>query len=145
MNQNFDYTPQDDRSFFGQDPFVTPPKKSNGHALASLWLGIASLAVTCLCCCLYYLAAPLSILSIVMAVLAKKRNNGTMPGPAVAGLILAIVGLLIFICMLGYELLFLISTTNEEIRAMILEYVEDYMGMSFKEYIEEIMGSVPTT
>ena len=137
MNQNFDYTPQNDRSFFEQQPLYTPPKKSNKFATAALVLGICSVAASCLCCCLYYLSAPLSILAFIMAALSKKRNDGKMSGSAVAGIILAVLGIAIFICCLAFEVWFYFSFPEEEIRDIFYDYFES-QGTSFSEYVKQL-------
>ena len=112
MNQNFDYQPPSDRSFFGQQPSAQLSPKKNPYATASLILGIFSVAISCLCCCLYYISVILAVLAIVFACIAKKKNEEKMPPSAVAGLIFAIVGLLIFLIFLGYEILFITTTTD---------------------------------
>ena len=142
MNQNFDYIPQNDQSSFQQFNFNgTTPQKPEGHAkgfaTASLCLGIASVVCTCLCCCLYYLAFLLSAISIVMAFLAKRDNGGKMPGKAVAGLILAIIGLVLFICFLAFEII-LMQIPEAQMTAMLDEFFQEYYGMSYEEFFSQI-------
>lgn len=137
MNEQFDYTAQSDPSFvndvFGTNP---PPQKqghAKGYAITSLILGIASVFCTCVCCCLYYIAILLSVLSIVMAVLAKRDNGGKMPGMAIAGLILAILGLLMFLVMIAFEI-FLNTIPEEQLHQYLREYFES-LGMDYDEFL----------
>ena len=124
MNQNFDYTPQNDQQPFGQYNFPQvpqPPKgSSKGFAVASLCLGIASL---CLCCACYYLMLPLSILGFIMALLAKRNNGGKMPGMAVAGMILSIVAFVLFVFIIVMEILILAIPEAEWVE-IINSYLE---------------------
>ena len=145
MNQNFDYTPQNDQSSFGQYNFQpTPPPAGHakGYAIASLCLGIGAVFCTCCCFCLYYIAIVLSIISIVMAFLSRRDNGGRMSGMAVAGLILAIIGILCFLCCLVVELS-IFSLPESELYEIINQAFEENYGMSFEEYLNEI-ENMPT-
>ena len=142
MNQNFDYTPQNGNSSFqppypGQYPVQPPVGHAKGFATASLCLGIASIVCSCMCCCLYYIALPLSVLSIVMAFLARRDNGKKMPGMAVAGMILAIIGLLLFICCVAFEII-LAQIPDEQMAAMLDDFFQEYYGMSYEEFLSQI-------
>lgn len=93
------------------------------YAYAALALGVLSL----FCCCCYYAAGAVAVLSIVFACLAKKRNGGKLPVPALVGLILAILGLLLFLCMIGLEI-YLSSLPTEELERLLQSYF-DAIGM----------------
>lgn len=135
MNNQFDYTPQ------GNDPFVNnvfdQPQKPTGHAkgysIASLILGICAVCCTCLCCCLYYVTIVLSVLSIVMAFLAKRDNGGKMPGMAIAGLIFAIIGVLLFVLMMSFEI-YLNSIPEDQLNQRFREFLES-MGIDYDEFM----------
>ena len=142
MNQNFDYTPQNDQSSFGQygsEQSPTPKGHAKGQAAASLCLGIAAVFFTCCCFCLYYLAIVLSIISIVMAFLSRRDNGGRMSGMAIAGLILAIIGILCFLCCLVVELS-IFSLSESELYEMIDQSFRENYGVSFEEYLEQMQN-----
>ena len=128
MDQNYVFGGQNG----GFEPinFGNMPQQDNGskgYATASLVLGILSMVFICILCCFYYAALPCAILSIVFAFVAKKKNGGTMPGKAVAGLILAIIGILLFIVCIAFEIWFtatLGGMTDEE----ILAWLEEHLG-----------------
>lgn len=63
---------------------------TDGKAIASLILGIFSLVT---CCCYGVTSLVFGIAAIVLAVLSKKDNMGQMPGMAVAGMIMGIIGI----------------------------------------------------
>ncbi len=137
MNQDFNYQPQNNDFSYQQNTFnpaPTPKGHAKGYAVTSLILGIAAIFFCCLCCCFYYPAIILAIVSIVMAFLAKRDNGGKMPGMAIAGLILAIIGILLFIAIFAIETT-LSSMTTEELAAMLDPLFEDAYGMSFEEYM----------
>ena len=137
MNEQFNYTAQSDPSFVNDVFGSSQPPQNQGHAkgyaITSLILGIASIFCTCICCCLYYIAILLSVLSIVMAVLAKRDNGGKMPGMAIAGLILAILGLLMFLVMIAFEI-FLNTIPEEQLHQYLREYFES-LGMDYDEFL----------
>ena len=141
MNDQFDYTPQNDSAFvndvFGSSQQPQKPQgHAKGYAITSLILGIASVFCTCVCCCLYYVAILLSIISIVMAFLAKRDNGGKMPGMAVAGLILAIVGLLIFLVMIALEI-FLNTIPEDQLNQYLRDYFES-IGLDYDEFLASV-------
>ena len=145
MNNNFDYYPQDDKSTFEQIPLAPMLSQNNGHAkgysLAAMWLGIASAFCTMCCCCFYLVAPILSVIAIVMACLARRDNGKRMPGAAIAGLILAIIGLIAFAVILALEIYFL-SLPDSELQQLIRDSVENNFGMSFEEYIDAVRNGM---
>ena len=136
MNDQFDYIPQGDGPSYQNQGFGMPPQQpeqnGKGYAIASLCLGIASVFFTCLCCCLYYVAIVTGILAIVMAFISKNKNGGKMSGPAIAGLILGILGILFFLIMLIFEAF----VFTEE---FIAEVFEEAYGMPYEEFMESYM------
>ena len=83
------------------EPMPPPPpapQQSNGLAIASMVLGIASCAMLVFGCCLWFVAIvsiPLGITGLVLGVRAKNqaKETGSGKGMAKAGIILSIVGL----------------------------------------------------
>ena len=63
-------------------------KESKGLSIASMVLGIVSVAL----CCIWYLAIPCAILAIIFAIIGRKKGG---KGMATAGLVLGIVALAI--------------------------------------------------
>lgn len=139
---NFDYTPQNDQQppiNFDMAP-QQPSKNGKGFAIAALVLGIVSLVFICCCCVLYRVAIVPAILAIVMAVLAKRDNGGKMQGMATAGLILAIIAIVLFVCLIAVDVLFAMGTFNEALD----EFFYENFGMSMEEYMELYSnGEVP--
>ena len=135
MNNNYQYTPQNDQDEFHQNVFGNVPPPPAGHAkgfaIASLCLGIGSIFFTCICCCLFYIAFIPAILAIVFAVLAKRDNGGKMPGMATAGMILAIIGLLFFVCWVLLEFVFADLLYESMNQFFINEF-----GMTYEEFIQ---------
>ena len=142
MQDEFAYFPQNDTA--GINPSAPLQSETNGHAkgyaLASLWLGIASLFCTCCCCCLYPLAPIVSIISIVMACLSRRDNNKIMKGAAIGGLIMAILGLVLFFLICIYEI-YMLTMAENQMRDLIREVLENNTGMTFEEFIEAVRAS----
>ena len=142
MNQNYDYTPQNDQSYFAPYTPLENTPVANGHAkgyaTASLWLGLSSILVCCCCCCFYYIAFILSIISIVMAFLARRDNLSKMPGKAVTGLILACIGLVLFVLILIVEINLLLIPPEEFQTAIDQSFIDNF-GMTYREFMEEMM------
>lgn len=68
-------------------------KPTNGLAIASMVLGIASI-IFGLC---YGIGLVLGVISIVFAIISKKASDGKLCGMALAGLICSIIGIVISI------------------------------------------------
>ncbi len=140
MNNDYNYTPQND-SYSYQETEPTPPLLNNtGHAkgfsIAALVLGIVSifLPTCCCCCCLYYIAPVLSAAAIVMACLARRDNGQKMPTMALVGLILAILGIVVFLAVFISDLAFR-SISQEEFIRIFDEFFKDELGMTYEEFI----------
>lgn len=82
---------QNQGQFQQYQQYQQPPRKDNGMAIASMVCGIVSFVISC---CLYYLALPLAIVSIVLAIMVLKNNKGGK-GMAIAGLVLSGITVLI--------------------------------------------------
>ena len=142
MNDEFAFFPQNDPT--GIDPTAPLQPETQGHAkgyaLASLWLGITSLFCTCCCCCLYPVAPIVSIISIVMACLSRRDNQKVMKGIAIAGLIMAIIGLIVFLLICIYEVI-LLSMPDEQMRNLINEVLKENYGMTLDEFVDSVRAS----
>ena len=142
MNNEFDYFPQSNQSNFEYTPMLPQTSgHAKGYSQAALWLGIASLFCTCCCCCFYMLAPILSALAIVMAILARRDNQRRMTGAATAGLILSIIGLILFAFILLFEII-MVTMPESEFREMIREIIEENYGMSLEEYLDAMRSDV---
>ena len=127
MNEQFDYTQAPTYNDNGFIPTEQEPKK-NGLATAALVLGIISLVFGCCCSCCFLIIPVLATIAIVLAVLSKNGNDGVMPGKAKAGLILAIIALVLFVI---YLAIFGYYALNPE---KMDPYFEEAYGMTFEEY-----------
>jgi hypothetical protein len=97
--------------------YQQPPRKDNGMAIASMVCGIVSFVISC---CLYYLALPLAIVSIVLAIMVLKNNKGGK-GMAIAGLVLSGITVLIaLLAIIGCAAI----AGNEEFLNEIYEQIE---------------------
>ena len=104
----------------GQPPYGQPPRQTNNLALASMIVGIFAL----LACCIPFVQFPLAVVSIVLVVLSKKGQP--LNGFAIAGLVLAIISIIISILMTLYWG-FLISMMNDpEFLSIYNEMLEMY-------------------
>lgn len=77
-----------------QESIYAQPGESgstDGKAIASLICGVFSLVT---CCCYGITSLVFGTIAIILAVLSRKDNMGQMPGLAVAGLILGIIGVI---------------------------------------------------
>lgn len=67
-------------------PMGMPPKANNGKALASMIVGIVSVAM----CCYWFLALPGGVVALILGLQARKEiaaGNGTNGGMALTGII----------------------------------------------------------
>ncbi len=132
MDQNYDFQ---SNNFTPDSPFSPQPdNRAKNYAKVSLILGIIAVFFSCLCCCFYYLALPLGAVAIVMAILSKKKNGGKLSGMALAGLILGIVGLILFLMMVCFEV-YLVSAFSSMTEAEWLAFLEEY-GFSAEDFGE---------
>ncbi len=96
--------------------------KTMGWSLASLILGVISIA----CCCLSYAGVIFGIAAIIVAVIAR-RSLGYFDGMCIAGLLLGIFGVVF-----GVAMIILIESIPEEEWQKFLE-----------EYMKELEGEIP--
>ena len=97
---------------------ITP---KTGYSIASLVLGIFGI----LCCCIWPVGGTCAILALVFTLISRKQN-GSFNGLAVAGLVLAIIGLVLFGWMLVDEILLLVDPSRAEENA---KFWEEYFKM----------------
>ena len=131
MNESYNYTPQPDFDGSFNAPSSSMPNPSKPYAIASLVLGILSV----FCCCCYYISGIFAILSIVFACIARKKNGGKMPTMALVGLIFAIIGLVLFLIMLAFEI-YLATIPQAELEKFLYEYFEA-IGVNPEEIFSE--------
>lgn len=106
---------------YQQNPYQqTPPKQSNGMALASMIVGIFAL----LTCCIPFVQFPLAVISIVLVILSKKGRP--FHGFAIAGLVMAIISVLVSIGMTFYWGYVLKLMNDPEFMEMYNELMEMY-------------------
>lgn len=159
MDQNYGFY-QPDMTPIPQNPQnEVPPevKTAKKYGIASLVLGIIALVSVSLCCCLIFLTPVLAILSIVFAIVARKKL-GKFSGMMIAGLILSIIALVLFLIIIlsfGIFVSTVEGMTPEEIPAWLAENMgiteeefyemfEQSMGMTYEEYVDSIYSSQPT-
>lgn len=131
MNESYNYTPQPDFDGGSNAPIHPSPNPSKPYAIASLVLGILSV----FCCCCYYIAGIFAILSIIFTFIARKKNGGKLPKMALVGLIFAIIGLLLFLAMLAFEI-YLATIPQAELEKFLYEYFES-IGVNPEEVFAE--------
>lgn len=98
----------------------TPPKQPNGMALASMIVGIFAL----LTCCIPFIQFPLAVIAIVLVILSKKGRP--FHGFAIAGLVMAIISVLISIGMTFYWGYVIKLMNDPEFMSMYNEIMEMY-------------------
>ena len=142
MDQNYGFYQPENTPIPTSTETVSPEEKlGKKYAVASLVLGILALAFTTLCCCLILLSPILAILSIIFALLAKKKL-GKFTGLMIAGLILSIIALLIFLMMIVTFGTILSEIENMEPEELT-EFMAESFGMSeaeFEEFFESTYG-----
>ena len=77
------------------------PSPAKGYSVAALVLGIIGI----LCCCSYVIGGTCAVLALVFALLSRK-SLGRFNGLALAGLILAIIGLALLVSSIVSDILF---------------------------------------
>ena len=146
---NYDYQFQNDNggNNGGMPPVNlggTPAKNGHGMALASLILSIVSVALLFFgCCCINLVPA---ILAIVFSAISAKRD-GKMSVLAIVGLVIAIICIVLTLVLLGFIIYIGMEMVNnpdgEIMQALERAFDEPFRqryGMSFREYIDQIMG-----
>ena len=96
------------------------PKQSNGMALASMIMGIFAL----LTCCIPCIQFPLAVIAIVLVILSKKGRP--FHGFAIAGLVMAIISVLVSIGMTFYWGYVIKLMNDPEFMSMYNEIMEMY-------------------
>ncbi len=96
------------------------PKQSNGMALASMIMGIFAL----LTCCIPFIQFPLAVIAIVLVILSKKGRP--FHGFAIAGLVMAIISVLVSIGMTFYWGYVIKLMNDPEFMSMYNEIMEMY-------------------
>ncbi len=126
MNDSIDFIPTQAR------------KNTAGKwAVASLVCGILSLVFICCLSCLLYASPVAAILAIVFAFVARSKNGGRMPGKAIAGLVLGIIALVIFV-LLMILVISLFANDMAGLRELYDTYLKEAAGgISFEEFIEQ--------
>ena len=94
---------------------------SNGFGIASLILGICSIAI----CCCYGVGAILAIIGLILGILQNKKNAN---GIATAGIILGIIGILLNAVYLIYMVVFL---SDGGLQEFIDEFSSSYPDYSY--------------
>jgi hypothetical protein len=104
-------------------------RKTSGFEIASLILGIASIVT----CCFGIFSIPLGALSILFAILSRRKREG-MSGMSIAGIVTSIIGII-----LGGSLLFCAvqAVYNPDFREKYIDpaYEQTY-GMSMEEFMQ---------
>ena len=115
------------QSTAGQSPYIyndtysTPNtpltnNKSNGLGIASLILGICSIAI----CCCYGVGAIPAIIGLILGILQNKKNAN---GIATAGIVLGIIGILLNVVWLIYMIIFL---SEDGLQDFVNEFSSNY-------------------
>ncbi len=142
MNHSFDNSPDFSNNF---DTFQQQPPTNTGKpfAIASLVLGIVGIC-SC-CCCIYWLNLIFGALAIVFAIVsARTSKDKKMSGLAIAGLILGILAVLIFLALFAFDLWFM-SIPEEEFDKMFGEAIKTAFGEEFYNEYKEQLGFYGTS
>lgn len=104
-----------------------PSQRPSGFATASLVCGILSLVL----CCTGILGIPAGALSILFAVLSKRKGE-SLSGMSIAGIVTSAIGILLGILAVAYSiyLLFYDPTFREQIDLMM----QQMYGVSLEEF-----------
>lgn len=113
------------QSTAGQSPYTyndpystpnTPLTNNNGMGIASLILGICSIAI----CCCYGVGAIPAIIGLILGILQNKKNAN---GIATAGIVLGIIGILLNVVWLIYMIIFL---SEDGLQDFVNEFSSNY-------------------
>ena len=104
-----------------------PPKHHSGFAIASFVCGLLSLVL----CCTGILGIPAGALSILFAVLSKRKGEA-LSGMSIAGIVTSAIGILLGVLATIYSIYMLVydSTFREQIDLMM----QQMYGVSFEEF-----------
>ena len=142
MNSQYPYTPQNEQPPYYNQSFANLPSEKNparGMAIAALITAIASAVLSCCTCGLSIIGL---IVAIVLAIVAKKRAGGKMPGQALAALIISIVALALLLLIFGLIFLTEGLAYLEDPQAYMDNLFQDTYGMTYEEFMEDAEGAV---
>lgn len=93
-----------------QNTTSAAPAEKKDFSIASMVLGIVALV----CCCIWYISIPCSVLAIIFAVVGKKKGG---KGMATAGLVLGIISITLYVLLiiLGIGAIASLASTMEEL------------------------------
>lgn len=119
--QSYQQTNTNPSPYTYNDPYSTPNtpltnNNSNGFGIASLILGICSIAI----CCCYGVGAIPAIIGLILGILQNKKNAN---GIATAGIILGIIGILLNVVWLIYMIIFL---SEDGLQDFVNEFSSNY-------------------
>ena len=118
--QSYQQTNTNPSPYTYNDPYSTPntPLTTNnkGRGIASLILGICSIAI----CCCYGVGAIPAIIGLILGILQNKKNAN---GIATAGIILGIIGILLNVVWLIYMIIFL---SEDGLQDFVNEFSSNY-------------------
>ncbi|MBQ7334873.1 MAG: DUF4190 domain-containing protein [Clostridia bacterium] len=140
MNNQFDYQ-NTNSAAYNIVPPEDPNKRSKAFSIASMVLGIVAVCSCCCCCGAYVFPALFGVLAVIFAIVARVTSPAKkFTGMAIAGLILGILALVIFILLFAFEL-FMFTLPEEELENML----KSLMGEeAYQEYLDMI-GSMAET
>lgn len=107
------------------------PNKPDGFAIASLVCGILSIIL----CCTGILGIPVGSLSILFAVLSKRKEQ-RMSAMSLFGIWLAIAGITLGVLMTTYS--FFMIFNNPVVGSQLDEIMREMYGMDFEAYLDQI-------
>lgn len=119
--QSYQQTNTNPSPYTYNDTYSTPNtpltnNNSNGFGIASLILGICSIAI----CCCYGVGAIPAIIGLILGILQNKKNAN---GIATAGIILGIIGILLNVVWLIYMIIFL---SEDGLQDFVNEFSSNY-------------------
>lgn len=118
--QSYQQTNTNPSPYTYNDPYSTPntplTNNNNGMGIASLILGICSIAI----CCCYGVGAIPAIIGLILGILQNKKNAN---GIATAGIVLGIIGILLNVVWLIYMIIFL---SEDGLQDFVNEFSSNY-------------------
>ncbi|MBQ8310687.1 MAG: hypothetical protein IJX80_06720 [Clostridia bacterium] len=133
MNNSFDHQ---QISFEPVPPSNETSAVGRGFAIASLVCGIVGILMCC--CCVYLFNLILGVLAVVFAIVSARMSK-KMSGLAIAGLILGILALIIFIALFAFEV-WISNLSAEEFDALIGNAIKDIFGEEYYDLYMDEMG-----
>lgn len=126
-----------DQFHFQADNFPTEPTgHAKGYGITALVLGICAVFFTTCCCCCYYVSVFCGVGAIVFAILSRRDNGGSFGGMALAGLILGIIGVILFGAMIAVEIGFN-STDDSQAFRILNDFYKEKFGVDLEEIIRQ--------